>query len=162
MSQSECCIASNCSVLNINWFRFFFSPGPVFSFKSSGGTVHLFDNFVLWAEQCQCHSTDVKKLLIFSTLTAVLSQTMQRYHHLLWHHKRLIPQNVFTMQCQREEIDIVTKEWKNEFSSNVGALGLNFSKHCKGRNQSKCVSFSKSNLQSLSFYLSWIFLVVKC
>lgn len=99
---------------------FFFFPGPVFSFKFSGGTIYLLVHFVLWAKQCQFHRTDVKnlvfldlRLLNFSTLAAVLSQTMQRYHHPLWHHKGLIPRTVFPMQCQWEEIDIVSKEWKN-------------------------------------------------
>lgn len=166
----ECCIASICSVLNINWFRMgFFFSGHVFSFKSSGGTIYLLVHFVLWAKQCQFHRTDVKKLVFsdmrllnFSTLAAVLSQTTQRYHHPLWHHKGLIPRTVFTMQCQWEEVDIVSKEWKNEFSSNIGALGLNLQKQCKGCRPSNCFSFSKSNVQSFYFYLFIFFLAVKC
>lgn len=134
---------------------YFFFSGHVFSFKSSGGTIYLLVHFVLWAKQCQFHRTDVKKLVFsdmrllnFSTLAAVLSQTTQRYHHPLWHHKGLIPRTVFTMQCQWEEVDIVSKEWKNEFSSNIGALGLNLQKQCKGCRPSNCFSFSKSNVRN--------------
>lgn len=138
---------------------FFFFSGHVFSFKSSGGTIYLLVHFVLRAKQCQFHRTDVKKmvfsdmrLLNFSTLAAVLSQTTQRYHHPLWHHKGLIPRTMFTMQCQWEEMDIVSKEWKNEFSSNIGALGLNLQKQCKGCRPSNCFSFSKSNVRSFILF----------
>lgn len=120
-----------------------FFSGPVFSFKSSGGAIYLLVHFVLWAKQCQFHHTDVKKLLfldmrlrIFSTLAALLSQTMQRYHHTLWH------------LC--DEIDIVSKECLSRHS-NIGALGLNLQKQCKGCRPSKCFSFSKSNVQSFFF-----------